>query len=276
MQSAETAASHHEADELHPPAPVVRKAEPEKERRTITLYRMVRDDHVCPFGLKARDLLERKGFEVDDRWLESREATEAFKVQHGVETTPQAFLEGERIGGLDALREWLGEAQPSDDGATYRPVVAVFSVTFLAALGISHAAFGSALSVRAFEWFVSLSMCVLAILKLQDVEQFSTAFLGYDLLAQRWVRYAYSYPYAEAVVGVLMVAGVLLWLAAPLALFIGGVGAVSVAKAVYFDGRDLRCACVGGESRVPLGFVSLTENLMMVAMGIWMPLTRML
>jgi hypothetical protein len=58
----------------------------------------------------------------------------------------------------------------------------------------------------------------------------------------------------------------------PLALFVGTVGAVSVFKAVYIDRRELKCACVGGASKVPLGFVSLTENLMMVAMALWMGL----
>lgn len=72
-----------------------------------------------------------------------------------------------------------------------------------------------------------------------------------------------------------MIAGVLIWIAALVALFIGTVGAVSVFKAVYIDKRELKCACVGGSSNVPLGFVSLTENLMMIAMAIWMPV-RML
>jgi len=67
-----------------------------------------------------------------------------------------------------------------------------------------------------------------------------------------------------------MIAGALTWIAAPTALFIGLIGAVSVYKAVYIDKRDLKCACVGGDSNVPLGFVSLTENLMMVAMAVWM------
>jgi hypothetical protein len=67
-----------------------------------------------------------------------------------------------------------------------------------------------------------------------------------------------------------MVAGSLLWLAIPVALFIGTIGAVSVFKAVYIDKRELKCACAGGDSNVPLGFVSLTENLMMMGMGIWM------
>ena len=70
--------------------------------------------------------------------------------------------------------------------------------------------------------------------------------------------------------GVLMLAGVLTWLSAPVALFIGGIGAISVFKAVYVDKRQLKCACVGGSSNVPLGFVSLTENLMMIAMAAWM------
>ncbi len=82
--------------------------------------------------------------------------------------------------------------------------------------------------------------------------------------------YSYVYPYAELVAGVLMVSGALVWLSVPIALFIGTIGAVSVFKAVYIDKRELKCACVGGASKVPLGFVSLTENLMMIAMAVWM------
>jgi hypothetical protein len=95
-------------------------------------------------------------------------------------------------------------------------------------------------------------------------------FLNYDLLAQRWVRYGYVYPFAEAGAGVLMLAGALTWLSVPVALVIGTIGMVSVFKAVYIDKRELKCACVGGGSSVPLGFISLTENVMMVAMALWM------
>lgn len=143
-------------------------------------------------------------------------------------------------------------------------------MTALMAMAASHAAFGSPFTMRAAEWFVSLSMCVLALLKLQDVEKFSTMFLNYDLLARRWVRYGYLYPFGEALAGVLMTADALHWVSIPVALLIGTVGAVSVFKAVYVDKRELKCACVGGSSNVPLGFVSLTENLMMVAMAVWM------
>ena len=102
------------------------------------------------------------------------------------------------------------------------------------------------------------------------MSSFSNMFLGYDLLARRWVRYAYLYPFGEALAGVLMVAGALVWLSAPIAFFFGAGGSWSVFQAAYIEKSELKCACVGGDSNVPLGVVSLTENLMMVAMALWM------
>jgi len=231
---------------------------------------MATDAHTCPYGLKSKDLLERRGFDGEDRPLETREETDAFKREHGVETTPQIFIDGERIGGYEALRERLYESVEAKGATSYRPVVAIFAVALAMALAASWATFGTLLSVRAIEWFVAFGVCILAIQKLQDLESFSTMFLNYDLLAQRVVRYGYVYPFLEAAGGVLMIAGVLTWLAAPVMLLIGGIGAVSVFKAVYVDKREIKCACVSGNSRVPLGFVSLSENLAMIAMGIWM------
>jgi len=138
------------------------------------------------------------------------------------------------------------------------------------ALGTHWASFSQLLSNQTAEWFVAFAMCLLALQKLKDVNSFATMFVNYDLLAKRGGRYAYLYPFAEAVAGVLMVAGAGMWLSVPLALFIGSVGTVSVFKAVYIDRRELKCACVGGDSNVPLGFVSLTENLMMVSIALWM------
>ena len=209
---------------------------------------------------------------VDDRWLTTRENTDAFKVEHGIDTTPQTFIGGRRVGGYDDLRRFFGLSVRDPKAVSYRPVLAVFAVAALMALAAAWAVDGTVVSWRAAQWFVAFSMCVLALLKLQDVESFATMFLNYDLLAHRWVRYGYVYPFAELLAGVLMIAGAGMWLALPVAAFIGTVGAMSVFKAVYIDRRELKCACVGGASKVPLGFVSLTENIMMVAMALWMVL----
>jgi glutaredoxin len=240
--------------------------------KVAILHRMAMPSHTCPYGLKAKDLLRRAGYKVEDHLLTTREEVDAFKAAHGVATTPQIFIGGRRIGGYDDLRRFMGKRAADPQATSYRPVVALFSMTALLALAVSHAVTGSALTLRAGEWFIGFSMVVLALLKLQNVESFATMFLNYDLLAKRWVPYSYIYPFAEGLAGLLMVAGALTWLSVTIALFIGSIGAVSVFYAVYIQKRELKCACVGGASNVPLGFISLTENLMMIAMAVWMAL----
>ena len=251
---------------------MTRDASSSRGAKTAALYRMVTDEHLCPFGLKSKDLLERQGLAVDDHWLTTRAEIDAFKARHEVDTTPQTFIEDERIGGYDDLLRFFGKSVPDPEATSYRPIVAIFATALLIALAISWTATGRLLELRTVEWFVATAMCLLGLQKLKDLESFSTMFLNYDLLAQRKVGYSYVYPFAETLAGVLMIAGALIWLAAPIALFVGTIGAVSVFKAVYIDKRELKCACAGGDSNVPLGFVSLTENLIMILMGIWMPI----
>ncbi len=237
--------------------------------KKATLYRMVMKEHVCPFGMKSLWLLRHHGYEVDDQWLRTRQETDAFKQEHQVKTTPQTFINGARIGGYDQLRAHFGNPLPDPGETSYRPVIVVFVMAALMSVAVTLAVSGQQEVIRGVEWFITFSMAILALLKLRDVESFSTMFLGYDLLARRWVPYAYIYPFGEGLAALLMMAGILPWLSVPIALFIGTLGAFSVVKAVYIDKRELRCACMGGDSNVPLGFISLTENLMMVAMSVW-------
>ncbi len=240
------------------------------KNKTAVLHRMVMDKHTCPYGVKSKWLLQNHGYTVDDRWLTTREQTDAFKREHGVETTPQTFVDGKRIGGYTELRAFLGKPLPESGATSYTPVVAVFAAAAALGMAVSQFQFDTPFTIRAAEWFVSFTMVILAMLKLQDVEKFSSMFVGYDLLATRWVPYSYAYPFLEAGAGVLMAAHALDWLSIPVALTIGTIGAVSVFYAVYIQKREIKCACVGGSSNVPLGFVSLTENLFMIGMAVWM------
>jgi len=235
-----------------------------------TLYRMMIDGHVCPWGLKARELLRRRGFTVEDRLLTNRAETDAFKAEHDVRTTPQVFIAGQRIGGYDDLRRYLGLKVRDPQATSYVPVAAVFATAAGLALAASMAAYSAPLTAMTMQWFVAFAMMLLAMLKLQDVDSLATMFLGYDLLARRWLPYAWLYPFLEWSAGALMAADRLAVISIPVAAVVGTIGAVSVFYAVYVQKRDIKCACVGGSSRVPLGFVSLTENLGMLAMAGWM------
>lgn len=77
------------------------------ERQHATLYRMALPDHICPFGLKAKELLAVADFDIDEHILKTREEVEAYKTKEGVKTTPQVFIDNQRIGGADDLETWL-------------------------------------------------------------------------------------------------------------------------------------------------------------------------
>lgn len=101
--------------------------------KKAVIYRMVMKDHICPFGLKSLDLLQREGYQVEDHWLRTREETDRFQADQGVDTTPQTFIDGKRVGGYDDLRGFFGDPLQDPDATSYVPVVAVFAMTALMA-----------------------------------------------------------------------------------------------------------------------------------------------
>ncbi len=238
--------------------------------KSATLYRMVTPSHICPFGLKSKDLLKRQGFVVNDHHLTSRSETDRFKAKYEVKTTPQTFIEDERIGGYDDLRDYFNLKQESEFGTRYTPILVIFSLAALIVCALMLKG-GIAADTTSFIMnFIGITMVILALQKLQDIVAFSNQFITYDLLAMKHVRYAYVYPFAEAYAGLGMLSGLPALMVSPISIFIGAIGAVSVIKAVYIDKRELKCACVGGHSDLPLGFISLTENLAMFGAGSYM------
>jgi len=119
--------------------------------------------------------------------------------------------------------------------------------------------------------FMGVAICLLAMLKLMDVPAFAASFRKYDLLSQHWPGWSGLYPGVELLVGL----GILLRpdaaaggrLVGATALGLGAMGMASVGKAVFRDKLALKCACVGGNTKVPLGVVSFSENLLMALMG---------
>ncbi len=232
-----------------------RLAEPHKIDN-VRLYRMSTPDHECPWGLRAVNLLNEKGIEFEDHRLTSREAVDAFKAKHDVASTPQIFFGDQRIGGYTDLADYF-EVEAESAEYSYTPVVALFGtaglVAWVASLGIPG--------------FMGVALSMLANQKLMDLESFAESFEKYDLITQRVKPYGKAFPFLELLLGLGFLSGI-----APLATGIGSLvlgtsGAISVFKAVYIDKLELNCACVGGNSKAPLGVVSFLENAIMVVMG---------
>ncbi|WP_017445364.1 MauE/DoxX family redox-associated membrane protein [Gayadomonas joobiniege] len=223
--------------------------------KNVKIYRK----KMCPFGQKAVDLLTQQGYSYQDHLFDDKEEEQTFKAGHQVSTTPQIFIDGERIGGYSELAKHFNVApETNKNKKSYVPVVALFSVALLLALATE----------TQFKGFMGFSLSLLALQKLMDIKAFVSGFKQYDLLAPHITPYAYAYPFLELASGLGILASFILPAVAIVMLVIGGIGAVSVINSVYIKKKDLNCACVGGNSNVPLGALSLTENLMMLFMGI--------
>lgn len=224
--------------------------------KRVRLYRMSTPKHECPWGLKAVDLLNKEGIEFEDHRLTTRADIDAFKAKHHVAATPQIFFGDERVGGYTDLADRIGvEAEEAE--YSYTPVTALFGTAGLISLAASLGVSG----------FMGVSLSMLANQKLMDLESFTESFEKYDLITQRVKPYGKAFPFLELLLGLGFLSGI-----APVATGIGSLvlgtsGAVSVFKAVYIDKLELNCACVGGNSKAPLGVISFLENAIMIGMG---------
>ena len=232
---------------------------------SVRLYRMETPERACPWGHRAVELLRAQDIPFEDHPLCSQVEVEVFRRAYGVTTTPQVIAGTERIGGYSELAAQLG-VRAERSPVFYTPVISVFLTALLINLALGGGIRG----------FMGLAICLLAMLKLMDVAAFATSFRKYDLLTQRWQPWGKLYPGVELLVGLGMLqSGVSMGLEMLIgwtALVLGVMSMVSVGKAVFVDHLALNCACVGINSRTPLGVASFAENLIMGLMGLVMPI----
>ena len=138
-----------------------------------------------------------------------------------------------------------------------KPLIAVFGTSFLITITLN----------KNFQDFMGISICLLAMLKIMDIESFGISFKKYDLISYRFKKWIYIYPFCELLIGISFL------LSAPpssvilIAFILGIIGMASVFKAVYLDKLKLNCACVGGYAKTPVGIISFIENLLMAIMS---------
>ena len=140
---------------------------------------------------------------------------------------------------------------------SFTPLLAVFGTSFLLTITL----------VKNFQVFMGISICLLAMLKLMDIESFGVSFKKYDLISSRFSKWIFIYPFCELLIGISFLNSSPPSLIIFIALVLGISGMISVFKAVYLDKLKLNCACVGGNSKTPLGIISFIENLLMTIMS---------
>ena len=140
---------------------------------------------------------------------------------------------------------------------SFTPLIAVFGTSFLITITLN----------KNFQDFMGISICLLAMLKIMDIEAFGISFKKYDLISYRFKKWIYIYPFCELLIGISFLLTAPPYSVVLIAFILGIIGMASVFKAVYLDKLKLNCACVGGYAKTPLGIISFIENLLMAIMS---------
>lgn len=140
-------------------------------------------------------------------------------------------------------------------------VILLFSIIITLATKNSFA-FGMRMFMGGF--FVMFGM--LKVLKLKD---FAIAYKEYDILAMRSNTYAHAYPFIELGLGVLYFTNLIPFITNIMTIIIMSIGAIGVYRKLR-NKEEIPCACLGTVFKVPMTWVTLVEDLLMVVMALIM------
>jgi copper chaperone CopZ len=174
-----------------------------------------------------------------------------YQLVETAHTTPTIILPNE-----DDQRTFWG---------TYKPILLVFGYILGATLLVEAAA-GAYDWMRWMRHFMAGFFLVFSFFKLLDVSAFSTSYSSYDVLARRWWRWGYIYPFVELGLGVLFLVDFNPLITNSLAFLFMGISTVGVIQSLLAK-RRIQCACLGTVFKLPMSKVTLFEDILMVAMS---------
>ncbi len=155
-----------------------------------------------------------------------------------------------------ATRSWL---------ATYRPLLIVFGYIVLTTSlsQINQANFDGMLWMQ---HFMAMFFLVFSFFKMLDIASFANSYAMYDLLAMRVKSYGYVYPFIELGLGLAYLTGWQMHAVNWLTLVVMGFSSLGVIRSVL-NKQKIRCACLGAVFNLPMSFITIVEDLLMVAMA---------
>lgn len=151
---------------------------------------------------------------------------------------------------------------------TYWPLILVLMYVLLGTLFGMHLA-NDWTAMMAMRMFMGLFFLGFSFFKLLDVPGFAMSYASYDIVAAKFFKWGYFYPFIELAFGIFYLLGwQLLWLNIVVAVVMS-VSLIGVAKSVL-NKKEIQCACLGTGFNLPMSTVTIVEDAGMVIMAIWM------
>ncbi|MES2691342.1 MAG: MauE/DoxX family redox-associated membrane protein, partial [Bacteroidota bacterium] len=170
------------------------------------------------------------------------------------------------------LSEQAVQSTGANDSAsmwvTYKPVLILLGMITLVSLAVqlNQDQFNHRHWMMHFMagFFISFSF-----FKLLDVPAFANSYSNYDIVAKNVKAWGYIYPFVELALGIIMLIPAIWFEANVAALVIMSISSIGVIQN-QFNKSPFQCACLGTVFNLPLGKISLIEDLLMVGMSAWL------
>jgi len=146
----------------------------------------------------------------------------------------------------------------------FLPLIVIFAGIIILSILWVNAFSGGAM--RWMEIFMGLFFVVFGLLKVINLKGFKDAYLMYDLVAMKYPRYGYMYPFIELSLGVLYLVSVFPIFTNITTLVVMFVSALGVYLKLKKK-EKIMCACLGVVFKVPMTWVTLAEDLLMASMA---------
>jgi len=190
-----------------------------------------------------------------------------------VEGNPQALQRVDELleqKGYRVLGEVASQPPPAAAGGlaektSYFPLLLILFYLLLAS-ALAEVAFAPFDAMRAMRHFMAGFFFVFSFFKLLNLRAFADAYRMYDVVAMRWPAYGFVYPFIELGLGAAYLANLQPVAVNLVTLVVMGVSTLGIVRSLMKK-QKIRCACLGTVFNLPMSFITLVEDLLMVAMA---------
>ena len=119
------------------------------------------------------------------------------------------------------------------------------------------------------EALMGVFLVIFASFKLFNLKEFAYGFQSYDILAKRSLKYSFSYPFIQLVLGVLYLSGLSSFPLNITAFVVAVVASIGVLKTIIKK-QEVHCVCLGNVIKLPLSRISFVEDFGMASMALAM------
>ncbi|MDG1046512.1 MAG: heavy-metal-associated domain-containing protein [Bacteroidia bacterium] len=162
----------------------------------------------------------------------------------------------------------IGAPKKNFFSSPYKPLILIVFYLMIVTLGIEF-------SSGIFLWetwmgnFMAGFFLIFSFFKLLDIPAFAKAYQSYDIIASKIKWYGYVYPFIELGLGlsyIFFYDSEITNLTTAIVMFVGLIG---VSRSVIQKSK-IQCACLGTVFNLPMSYVTIIENGIMLIMALFM------